>query len=741
MDANFRSAHLPGPKRRVIAAGKQILAKLIARATVCALSLAVVYAQSSTTPQAFYDDLGRLAGVIDPSGNVATYTYDAVGNILQISQSTISLTNLSIINVSPQLTVTGGTVTIRGQGFSTTLSANQVLINGVQATVISATGTTLVVLLPTNATSGTISVTVGGVTVTSSSNETVVPVPAILSLSTKAALAGTTITNFTVTGANLAGATFAIGPAFVAIGPATINPAGTSATMSLTIPASAMGYFTLVATNANGSSNQLPVVGFLPTVTAFNTISIPGSNPNADPDGDGLTNAQEIALGTDPLNPDTDGDGYSDGLEVLFGTNPLDPNSFPTITQAAAGIASSRLFSIANSISPLTFVGPFARESDSLVFSISNASTGKSTPAGTRRGPVSGIRFTNPGRSAASSNTLPPTVRIAYPRDGARLLAGQTLDLQADAASDSLVQQVTISVNGSPFVTGTAAPYQMTFTVPSGVSSLTFSASATDSAGHVGLSSAVTVQVAPDPMTTVQGRVVDSQGAGVKGARVDMILNGMSAEFFHLPRPLSTLPDLAGRTPDVTRLVSAINLRNPHVMFGSDPSGVGLARVYAARFAGWVRITEPGAYRFILGADEAACLLLNGATVVDIAAGSAEFQEGSGMVLLEPGLVPIEVIGYTGVGSGALQLSYVPPNGERRIVTPELLVADVRSISAMTDESGEFSIPNVPGWAQNVQLRAVAITSDGTWQGVSQNMFPVPGSVTNAGRIVLEKAQ
>jgi hypothetical protein len=111
------------------------------------------------------------------------------------------------------------------------------------------------------------------------------------------------------------------------------------------------------------------------------------------------------------------------------------------------------------------------------------------------------------------------------------------------------------------------------------------------------------------------------------------------------------------------------------------------------------------------------------------------------MVLLEPGLVPIEVIGYTGVGSGALQLSYVPPNGERRIVTPELLVADVRSISAMTDESGEFSIPNVPGWAQNVQLRAVAITSDGTWQGVSQNMFPVPGSVTNAGRIVLEKAQ
>lgn len=37
-----------------------------------------------------------------------------------------------------------------------------------------------------------------------------------------------------------------------------------------------------------------------------------------DSDGDGLTDAQELALGTDPLNPDTDGDGFSDGVEVYF---------------------------------------------------------------------------------------------------------------------------------------------------------------------------------------------------------------------------------------------------------------------------------------------------------------------------------------------------------------------------------------------------------------------------------------
>ncbi|MCB1214449.1 MAG: hypothetical protein KDK66_03115 [Deltaproteobacteria bacterium] len=74
---------------------------------------------------------------------------------------------------------------------------------------------------------------------------------------------------------------------------------------------------------------------------------------SADYDGDGLTNGQELSLGTDlgdsdsdddglsdgdevngtgplapygatdPLNPDTDGDGVSDGDEVINGTNPL----------------------------------------------------------------------------------------------------------------------------------------------------------------------------------------------------------------------------------------------------------------------------------------------------------------------------------------------------------------------------------------------------------------------------------
>lgn len=47
-----------------------------------------------------------------------------------------------------------------------------------------------------------------------------------------------------------------------------------------------------------------------------------------DIDGDGLTNAQEASLGTDPRNPDTDGDGLTDAQEAnVYKTNPLSPDT------------------------------------------------------------------------------------------------------------------------------------------------------------------------------------------------------------------------------------------------------------------------------------------------------------------------------------------------------------------------------------------------------------------------------
>ena len=75
-----------------------------------------------------YDDLGRIAAVIDPAGDTARYTYDAVGNLLSISRQSSTL--VSIIEFAPKSGLAGTVVTIYGTGFSPTLGGNTVTFNG-----------------------------------------------------------------------------------------------------------------------------------------------------------------------------------------------------------------------------------------------------------------------------------------------------------------------------------------------------------------------------------------------------------------------------------------------------------------------------------------------------------------------------------------------------------------------------------------------------------------------------------
>ena len=80
---------------------------------------------------------------------------------------------------------------------------------------------------------------------------------------------------------------------------------------------------------------QLSTILLLLLFVAFGTTEMACKSKKAaidlekiDSDNDGLSDAEELRLGTDPYNPDTDADGLSDGDEVLkHKTNPLNPDT------------------------------------------------------------------------------------------------------------------------------------------------------------------------------------------------------------------------------------------------------------------------------------------------------------------------------------------------------------------------------------------------------------------------------
>jgi YD repeat-containing protein len=349
-------------------------------------------AQQPGAIQYVYDDLGRLIMVIDANGNAAEYVYDAVGNILEIRRST--LTGLAILDFAPPRGVVGTQVTIQGRGFSATPAENQVGFNGALAPILAATNTQLVVTVPPGATTGPITVTVGGETATSARNFTVPP--SITTINPTLTLAGSTI-SVQVQGNNLTGSTFTFTPASVplpvAVTSTTIASTGTSATLQVTVLAAAAGNFVLVATNADGRSNTAP--------SAANTLRILAGN--ADTDGDGLTNSDELAQGLNPVSADTDGDGFGDGEEVEFGADPLDSGQAPVNISLQLREASGAPVSTLNNTDPGA-IPP--REVSGPVASVLNPTDPATEPAHETSGSVVSVLnlldpATEPAREAA----------------------------------------------------------------------------------------------------------------------------------------------------------------------------------------------------------------------------------------------------------------------------------------------------------------------------------------------------
>ena len=161
---------------------------------------------SADQAQYFYDELGRLVGVVDSSGNAAVYNYDEVGNLLSIQRFTSGATGIGIFLITPSSALVGTNVTIQGFGYTTPPSSNQVAFNGTSATVVSATTTSLVVTVPTGATTGLVTVTNANGTATSPQAFTVLVPPVISGVDPVKVPQGAT-TRVVIEGFNLSSAT------------------------------------------------------------------------------------------------------------------------------------------------------------------------------------------------------------------------------------------------------------------------------------------------------------------------------------------------------------------------------------------------------------------------------------------------------------------------------------------------------------------------------------------------------
>ncbi len=192
-------------------------------------------------------------------------------DVISVFRNTIAAPTgtTTVASFAPASGLIGTTVTINGTNFDIASANNMVRFNGIVATVIASTATSITVTVPAGATSGPISVTVGCATVISTSNFTITTPD------------GITITSFTPTSGqvgttvNIIGTNFSATPANNTVtfnGTTAVVTASTTTSITTTVPAGATtGKITVtVGGNTATSANDFTVTtsGGVVTITA-----------------------------------------------------------------------------------------------------------------------------------------------------------------------------------------------------------------------------------------------------------------------------------------------------------------------------------------------------------------------------------------------------------------------------------------------------------------------------------------
>lgn len=188
---------------------------------------------------------------------------------------------------------------------------------------------------------------------------------------------------------------------------------------------------------------------------------------------------------------------------------------------------------------------------------------------------------------------IPPTVHIVSPKAIDSLTAGGFVPVSVDVTDDVAVASVSLTVNGVTAASTTRPGVPFTITVPDGVTSATFVATASDFGGNRA-SDTVVVPVHPDPLTNLQGVVRFEDGSpaagvamsaggqtattdaagryvmyGLRSARGNYVVNAVLAtsteQFLGTSSPVVPVPGGTAVVPDITirNVIPSVTILSP----------------------------------------------------------------------------------------------------------------------------------------------------------------------------------
>jgi uncharacterized repeat protein (TIGR03803 family)/YD repeat-containing protein len=238
-----------------------------------------------------YDKDGRLTQVTHGDGVADTYQYDFANNLIKnTGVPDNASTTFSLTDYTPKSGIVGAVVTITGTAFiNPTVS-----FNGIPATVSTSTDTSLTVAVPTGATSGPLTVTVGGQTLTAGAFNVLADPNAfsVAAFTPKSAAVGNSLT---ITGTGFTNPTVTINGVSAPV------TASTATGITVTVPAGVTSGLVVVTVNG-----QAQTAGTFTVATPAPTFAITDFTPKA-----ALVGSSVTITGTGFSNPSVAFNGIS----------------------------------------------------------------------------------------------------------------------------------------------------------------------------------------------------------------------------------------------------------------------------------------------------------------------------------------------------------------------------------------------------------------------------------------------